>query len=133
MARSGNLPAIFARSNRRDVPSVAILASSGLASLLVLAGAAPGMPDILTFMLQLTTAATVWFYVGACAAAFALGVARPLAVIGVGFSAWVLWGAGLPALGWSIALMLTAIPLYALRPRPGPAPELGALRPRNLT
>lgn len=117
MARSGLLPAIFATTNRHAVPTVAITASSVLASLLVLAGAVPGMPDILTFMLQLTTAATVWFYVGACAAAWALGLARPLAVVGIGFSAWVLWGAGVPALGWSIALMLTAIPLYLFRPR----------------
>lgn len=117
MARSGHLPAIFGRTNRRDVPSAAILASSGLASALVLVGAVPGMPDILTFMLQLTTAATVWFYVGACAAAIALGVARPLAATGIGFSTWVLWGAGIQALAWSIALMLTAIPFYVLRPR----------------
>lgn len=117
MARSGLLPAIIARTNARDVPVVACLGSSVLASLLVLAGTVPGMPDILTFMLQLTTAATVWFYAGACAAAFALGIARPLAVIGIAFSAWVLWGAGVPALGWSIALMMSALPLYLLRPR----------------
>ena len=117
MARSGLLPAIIARTDGRDVPVVSMLASSGLASALVLAGAVPGMPDILTFMLQLTTAATVWFYVGACAAAFALGIARPLAAAGIAFSAWVLWGSGMQALGWSIALMLTAVPLYFLRPR----------------
>lgn len=117
MARSGLLPAVLARTNGRDVPTVAILASSGLASLLVLAGAVPDVPDILTFMLQLTTAATVWFYVGACAAAFALGIARPLAMVGIGFAAWVLWGAGTQPLVWSMALMLTALPLYLLRPR----------------
>ena len=117
MARSGLLPAIFARTSRGDVPTIAILVSSVLASLLVLAGAVPGMPDILTFMLQLTTAATVWFYVGACAAAFALGIARAPAVIGIAFSGWVLWGSGMQPLAWSIALMLTAIPLYFLRPR----------------
>ena len=117
MARSGLLPAIVARTNDRGVPVVPMLASSGLASALVLAGGVPGMPDILTFMLQLTTAATVWFYIGACAAAFALGIARPLAVVGIAFSAWVLWGSGPAALGWSIALMATAIPFYFLRPR----------------
>ena len=117
MARIGLLPASFARTSRRDVPTIAILASSGLASLLVLAGAVPGMPDILTFMLQLTTAATVWFYAGACAAALALGVARPLALVGLAFSAWVLWGSGMQPLAWSVALMLTAVPLYFLRPR----------------
>ena len=117
MARSVLLPAIFARTNTRDVPVVAILTSTTLASLLVLAGAVPGMPDILTFMLQLTTAAAVWFYVGACVAAVALGIARALALVGIAFSAWVLWGCGVQPLAWSVALMLTAVPLYFLRPR----------------
>ena len=67
-------------------------------------------------MLQLTTAATVWLYIGACAAALALGIARPFAAVGLAFAAWVLWGAGIEALLLSIGLMLTAVPLYWLRP-----------------
>jgi len=68
-------------------------------------------------MLQLTTAATVWLYVGACVAALGLRIARPAAIVGLGFSGWVLWGSGTQALLLSIALMLTAVPLYWLRPR----------------
>lgn len=117
MARSGLMPAIFARTNERDVPTVAILLSSGFVSLLVLSSALPGFTGVLTFMLQLTTAATVWLYVGACAAAIAMGIARPAAIIGMAFSAWVLWGSGTEALLLSIVLMLTAIPLYWFRPR----------------
>jgi APA family basic amino acid/polyamine antiporter len=117
MARSGLTPAILARTNGRDVPTFAILISSIVASFLALSGAVPGLSGALTFMLQLTTAATVWFYFGACAAALALGVARPLAVIGMLFSAWVLYGSGMEALLLSIVLMFTAIPLYWLRPR----------------
>ena len=117
MARSGLLPAVLMRTNGRDVPVLATMVSSVLASILVLAGALPDMPDILTFMLQLTTASAVWFYVWACAAAFALGIAQVWSVIGIVFSAWVLWGAGLEPLAWSVALMLAAVPLYWLRPR----------------
>ncbi len=117
MARSGLMPAFLGRTSERDVPTVAILLSSAFASALVLSGAIPGLTGVLTFMLQLTTAATVWLYVGACAAAFALGIARPFAAVGLVFAAWVLWGSGTEALLLSIALMLTAIPLYWLRPR----------------
>jgi APA family basic amino acid/polyamine antiporter len=117
MARSGLTPAVLARTNGRDVPTFAILISSVVASFLALSGAVPGLSGALTFMLQLTTAATVWFYFGACAAAFALGVARPLAVVGMLFSAWVLYGSGMEALLLTIVLMFTAIPLYWLRPR----------------
>jgi basic amino acid/polyamine antiporter, APA family len=118
MARSGLMPAVLGRTSDRDVPTIAILLSSTFASALVLSGAIPGLTGVLTFMLQLTTAATVWLYIGACIAAFVLGVARPFAAVGLVFAAWVLWGSGTEALLLSIALMLTAIPLYWMRPRP---------------
>lgn len=117
MARAGLMPAMLGRTSDRDVPTIGMLLSSAFASFLVLSGALPGMIGVLTFMLQLTTAATVWLYVGACVAALALRVARVPAVIGLAFSAWVLWGSGVQPLLLSIALMLTAIPLYWLRPR----------------
>ncbi len=117
MARSGLMPAFLGRTSDRDVPTTAILISSVFVSILILSGAVPGMTDILTFMLQLTTAATVWLYVGACAAALVIGVTRPAAVVGMGFALWLLWGSGIYALGLSIILMLTAIPLYWFRPR----------------
>lgn len=117
MARSGLVPAFLSQTSLRDVPTTAILISSVVASLLVLSSAIPGFKSVLTFMLQLTTAATVWLYVGACAAAIALRVVRPAAIAGLAFSAWVLWGAGTEALLLSIGLMLTAVPLYWLRPR----------------
>ena len=116
MARSGLVPSFLARTSDRDVPTTAILISSAFASLLVLSSALPVFSSVLTFMLQLTTAATVWLYVGACAAALALGIARPVAFIGFAFSAWVLWGSGMQALLLSVVLMLTAIPLYWFRP-----------------
>lgn len=117
MARSGLMPAILARTSERDVPTLAILLSSSFASFLVLSGAIPGLTGVLTFMLQLTTAATVWLYAGACMTALVLRIVRPAAVVGLVFAGWVLWGSGTEALLLSIGLMLTAIPLYWLRPR----------------
>lgn len=115
MARSGLMPAFLARTSDRDVPTIATLLSSLFVSFLILSSALPGLDGALTFMLQLTTASTVWFYLGACLAAFALGLARPLAVVGMAFCLWVLWGSGMEPLLLSIALMLTALPLYWLR------------------
>ena len=117
MARSGLMPTFLARTSDRDVPTTAMLISSVFVSILILSGAVPGITNILTFMLQLTTAATVWLYVGACVAALVIGVARPASAVGLGFALWLLWGSGLYALGLSIVLMLTALPLYWLRPR----------------
>ena len=112
MARAGLLPGFLAKTSGRDVPTVAVLISSALASVLILSGAIPGLTGMLTFMLQLTTAATVWLYVGACLAALKLGLVRGAALIGLAAASWVLWGSGLEPLGLSIALMLTAVPLY---------------------
>lgn len=117
MARAGLFPEYLARTSARDVPTFAVIVSSILATILIFSGAIPGLTGMLTFMLQLTTAATVWLYVGACIAAFKLGVARVAATAGLGIAVWVLWGSGAEPLLLSIALMLTALPLYWLRPK----------------
>ena len=117
MARAGLLPAFLAKTSGRDVPTVAVLISSALGSVLVLSGAVPGLTGMLTFMLQLTTAATVWLYFGACLAALKLGLVRGAALAGLVLASWVLWGSGREPLGLSIILMLTAIPLYWLARR----------------
>jgi APA family basic amino acid/polyamine antiporter len=115
MARAGVLPHWLDRTNARDVPVGILVASSALASILVLSNASGSTAGLLTFMLNLTTAATMPLYIGICAAALVLGIARPVAAIGLLFSCWVLWGAGFDALKWSLVLMLCALPLYWLR------------------
>lgn len=117
MARAGLLPRWFARTTPRDVSARSVLLASGLACLLILSGAIPGMENLLNFMLRLTTASTVWLYFGACVAALRLSIARGPAILGMIFCLWVLAGAGLEPVLLSIALMLTAVPLYWLRPR----------------
>lgn len=117
MARAGLFPAAIARTSARDVPVAAVLISTVLASALVLCGAIPGLTGVLTFMLQLTTAATVWLYVGATLAALRMGIVRGAALVGLLAACWILWGSGTEALGLSLLLMLTAVPLYWLRPR----------------
>lgn len=117
MARAGLMPSILARTSNRDVPTLAIVLSTLLASLLILSGALPGLNGVLIFMLRLTTAATVWLYAGACLAALVLGISRVTATLGLAVSGWILWGSGMEALLLSIALMLTAVPLYFIAVR----------------
>ncbi len=117
MARAGLLPGSLGRTNHRDAPTLAILLSSVAGSVLIIAGAIPGLTGMLTFMLQLTTAATVWLYAGACLVALKLGIVRFVAAIGLLVSAGILWGSGTEALLLSIVLMLTALPLYWLARR----------------
>jgi APA family basic amino acid/polyamine antiporter len=127
MARAGVIPASIGRTDSRDVPVGALVASSVLASVLVLSNITRDTAAIYDFMLRVTTAATLWFYAGACVTALVLGVARPAAVIGLAFAFWAIWGAGYEAIGLSLLLMATAVPLYFLARRsaeqaPEPAP-----------
>ncbi len=118
MARAGVLPRWIARTNRRDVPVAVILLSSTLATVLVLSNANRATGALYDFMLRITTAATLWLYLGACLSALVLGVRRAAAGLGLAFGLWALWGAGLEAVAWSVALMLTALPLYWTTRRP---------------
>jgi basic amino acid/polyamine antiporter, APA family len=115
MARAGVIPARIGRTSGRDVPVAALLASSALASVLVLSNVSRDTAAIYDFMLRVTTAATLWFYAGTCLSALVLGVVRPAAAIGLVFALWAIWGAGYEAIGLSLLLMATAIPLYLMR------------------
>ena len=116
MARAGLLPRWFGATSGRDVPVRVLILSSLLASVLVMSNATRSAVGLLDFMLRLTAASTLWLYAGACVAALVMKVARPAAALGLAFAVWALWGAGLEAGGWSLLLMLTAVPLYWFRP-----------------
>jgi hypothetical protein len=66
---------------------------------------------LLTFMLNLTSAASLIFYLGCCLAALWLRVATGLALVGLAFGTWALIGSGQGAL-LNFALMAAALPLY---------------------
>lgn len=118
MARAGLLPRWMTITNRQDV-SVRLLAlGSSCASVLILSSAAgsAGLGGLLDFMLNLTAATSLLLYAGACIVALRIGVVRIPAVIGLAFCCWAMWGSGKAGL-LAVALMLTALPLYWLRPK----------------
>jgi APA family basic amino acid/polyamine antiporter len=117
MARSGLLPRWMARTSSRDVPVAVMLIASALASVLILSNAFRTLSGLMTFMLNITAAATIWLYIGACASAWMQRVARPWAAAGLAFAIWVMIGTGWEAVAWSVVLMLTAVPLYWMRPK----------------
>jgi APA family basic amino acid/polyamine antiporter len=108
------------QTSRRDVPVAMIVIGSVLASILILSNASRSLSGLMTFMLNVTAAATIWLYIGACASAWIQRVARPWAALGFAFAIWVLIGTGMEAVGWSVVLMLTAVPLYFLARRAAP-------------
>jgi basic amino acid/polyamine antiporter, APA family len=117
MARAGLLPIWFARVSRRDVPVRVLMLSSSLATVLILTTSSPTLGGVFEFVAILTTCATLWLYLAACVAGLVRRVAVPAAVIGLPFALFAFWGAGWKACGLSLLLMLTAVPLYFLRPK----------------
>jgi basic amino acid/polyamine antiporter, APA family len=125
MVRGRLLPVTFGKTSSRDVAVGPLVAGSICCSIL-LASDLSGTGGLLTFMINLTTAATVFMYMGCCLALWVLQAGRLLAVAGIGFCVWVLIGTGEVAL-FSIALMLSALPLYWWARRSLPKNEASAI------
>ncbi|WP_336978431.1 APC family permease [Altererythrobacter fulvus] len=121
MASRGLLPRRFAATDAHGTPRRALIVSSVLASLFVLMNASKSMQGLFEFLLLLATSATLWLYLACSLAALRLGVARILAVIGVVYSLWTLWGAGVEASALSLVLMLAGLPVWWWSRREGRA------------
>ena len=132
LARAGVFPQVFARESARATPVVALVFTSLLVTALVLMNAQRGLVSVFTFMILLSTSASLVAYL-ACGLAVVvllrrgrMGPARRgaawLAVAGVLGSAYCLWamaGAGREALQWGAVLLLLGLPVYwSRRSRP---------------
>ena len=115
MALTGTLSPWFARLNTRGMPVSTILLSSALSIGLVLTQLGDGLGEVLVFMITLTTATSLWLYAAIALTGLRLGVARIPALLGLGFTALVMWGAGWQVSLLSLALMLSGLPFYRRR------------------
>lgn len=114
MVRDGQLPHWVAPLNARGVSARPLVAGVALGLALML-GSVTGMGNrVLEFMLLLTTASAIWFYIGIAAAAWMVNVLRPVAVLATLFCLWVLYGTGMEAGVLGLLLMLAGIPLHFL-------------------
>lgn len=112
MAVRGLLPRRFAATDAHGTPRRALILSSILASLFVLMNASKSMQGLFEFLLLLATSATLWLYLACSLAAWKLGIARAFAVVGIAYSLWTLWGAGVEASALSLVLMLAGLPVW---------------------
>ena len=112
MVRDGQLPDWVAPVTPSGVAARPLAVGLGM-GLALMWGSVTGMGEkVLEFMLLLTTASAIWFYVGVCAAALVAGVQRLAAVLALLFSLWVLYGTGWEAGGLGVVLTLLGIPLH---------------------
>ena len=137
MARTGLFPKVFARLSSRQTPAAALCISSALVTVLVLMNYGKSLVDIFTFMILLSTTATLALYLMCALAVLVLlrqgklprraGQPALLAmagVLGAGYALWTLVGAGREAVLWGIVLLAVAVPVfYAMRWRRNPVSE----------
>jgi basic amino acid/polyamine antiporter, APA family len=112
LARQGLFPARFAATNRYGTPIAGLLGASLLATACVALNSSKSTAEMFTFMAILSTSVTLWLYLSCAAAALRLRVAVPVALIGLTYSVWTLWGAGMRVSGMSLILMAAGLPLY---------------------
>ncbi len=112
MARRGMMPRWFGGTLNNGIAARALIVSSILASLLVLANSSRSMAGLFSFMALLTTSVTLLLYLACALAALKERVALVPAALGCAFGLWCLYGAGLEAAGLAVLLMLGGLPLY---------------------
>ena len=117
MALRGDLPAAMAVTRRGGTPVVAQIGGSLLAILLILSNGSRATASLFTFLILLTTAATLVVYLGGALAAWRLqpSPGARLALIGAFlFIAFAFYGSGLEAGLWCLALLAGGLVIRAI-------------------
>lgn len=127
MAADGLFARSFARTSARGAPTVALLATSVLVTILVLLTVNRTLVGVFTFFVLLSTTSSLFAYLASALALLrlrargrtgntqlgltALGV---VACLGALYSIAALVGAGREAVLWGVVLLLAGLPMFAL-------------------
>jgi APA family basic amino acid/polyamine antiporter len=125
MAEGGVFPRWFAGLAANGTPTNALIASSGLMTVLVLANFSKSMNALFVFTILISTAAMLVAYLAVALAALKLRHAGrlpgpawlvPVAGLGAAYSAFAILAAGREAVGWGAVLLAAGVPiLWAVR------------------
>ena len=114
LAEARSLPAIFRKTNAIGAPVGALIISSGIAALLVLASSSKDFVKLYVFITLVSTVAALVLYAMCAAAALKLRVAGKwvvIALIGIAYAFAMFAGAGLEATLWGFGLALVGLPV----------------------
>jgi basic amino acid/polyamine antiporter, APA family len=123
VANDGLFPKLFARESRRHTPTLGLLLSSGLASLLILMNYSHGLVAMFTTIILVTTFWVLVAYLLCAVAEIVLSQPdqrtrkqrfRNVALAGAAaiFTVWAIYGAGIQAVSWGFLALLVGVPLY---------------------
>ena len=120
MGEAGDLPRIFAKSNKVGAPVGSVLICASAAALLVLASSSENFVQVYVFITLVSTVLALVLYIVCAASALKLGAGGKwtiIVVIGVPYSIAMFAGSGLEVLLWGAVLALAGLPLRALSRR----------------
>lgn len=126
MAKGGVFPSYLAKTSAHSTPVRAHVVSSALLTLVVMMNYAKSMTELFTFVVLLSTTASLFMYF-ACALA-ALKLQRDgklqssptlfvIAAAAAVYALWTIYGAGAEAVAWGVVLLLAGLPVYLVMRR----------------
>ncbi|RIW14622.1 amino acid permease [Algoriphagus lacus] len=130
MAKDGLLPRALAYKNPTGAPSVGVIVSSVMITILLLFNQSKGFSGLYEFMVLLTTTTSLAFYFGAVLAYGYFSFTRRLgfkrdwkamvySFLGLSFTAWIFFGAGWDSVILGVLALLFGIPVFWLSKRNG--------------
>jgi APA family basic amino acid/polyamine antiporter len=123
MAKDGLLPKALAYKNPTGAPSVGVVVSSVMITILLLFNQSKGFSGLYEFMVLLTTTTSLAFYFGAVLAyayfsyTGQLGFKRDwksmvYSLLGLGFTAWIFFGAGWDSVILGVLALALGVPVF---------------------
>src|SRR3954449_13035518 len=134
MALRGDLPSAMSRTRGANTPVVAQSVGSVLAVLLILANSSRATGNLYTFIILLSTAAVIVVYLAGVLAAWKSNPtirSRSICAIALLFIAFAIYGTGMEADLWCLALLAAGLAIRTvmrrLNSRAGSSPPAGAI------
>lgn len=125
MALRGEVPALFTKVNKRDVPINALIVGNGFAALLILLNSSKATVALFTFLSTLASDGILVLYAFAAVAALKVSrhlVTRIAVAVGLCFSLFAFYGSGLEATLMVFALGAAGLVMRALVRRSSTSP-----------
>lgn len=120
MALRGDLPSVMTRTRGANTPVVSQIVGSGVTILLLLANSSRATANLYTFIILLSTAAVIVIYLAGVLAAWkaspAIG-ARTILAVALLFIAFAIYGTGLEADLWCLALLAVGLAVRTIMHR----------------
>ncbi len=123
MARDKVMPKVFSKLNNRETPSLGIIITSLLITVLLLMNQSRSFSNLYSFMVLLTTVTVLISYLATVLVYLSFLIKKQhglildfksglIAFLGIGFSLWMIIGSGLEAILWAGIGLIIGVPFY---------------------